>query len=348
MKKVLKKLRKHWLSAWLVVALLACSSLFAYAAFTRINIVKRVVSTDAGVGARFSSDSMDNTTSGMTTRKSFSSQSEDANVEVNVFNYPYPKASLYRNVVTEYDVVARIGTHDGTTFTALSGEALTGLSNAYYINYNGGTNYLFNASSGTVSFEDCSIAAGKVDPDIFNVHFDNSELGDTPPGYCVEMIATPKDTSLPVLKGYISVRYVKQAESGWTGTLDELSGTRIYDGYNYILEGSGSGKITFHWNPTYVTINKQFLQNPENTYYINGSNVTGDSNLSLTEDSFTTDATTGMKSLTLVVDSQKKNRYVVQFYKTDSNNVSYDYSNAAIKNYLPDTASSDWEEDSGS
>ncbi len=342
LKEFLKKMKKNWITVWLVVVIFACSALVTYAAYTRINIVKRVVSTDAGAGARFSSDSMNSSDAGMIVRKSFSSQTDDALVDVHVFNYPYPKASLYRNVATDYNVVSRIGTHDGTTFTPLSGEALTNLSNDYYISYNDGAHKLYNATSGTVTYSNCRLGAGKVDPDLFSVHFSNAELSDNPPGYCVEIVATPEDTSLPVLKGYIFVRYSKVIESGWTGALEELSSDKDYDGYNYILEGSGAGRITFKWNPTYLNINKQFLHNPENAFYINGAVVDG--NDSLSDSSFPT--VDGMKSITLVVDSQeKKNRYVVQFYKTDSNNPNYDYQNSAIASYLPD--SSDWEETDG-
>lgn len=346
MHDILKKMRKHWITVWLVVCVFAFASFGTYAAFTRINIVKRVVSTDAGAGARFSSDCMNSSTSGMITRKSFSSQSDVPTVTVNVFNYPYPKASLYRNAVTEYDVVATIGTHDGTTFTALAGEDLAGLSNDYYMNYNNGTNRSFNASSGTLSFDDCRMAAGKVNPDTFNIHFDAAELGDNPPGYCVEVIATPKDTSLPVLKGYISVRYVKSAETGWTGSLEELDDNKVYDGYNYILEGSGAGRITFSWNPTYLTINKQFLQNLENEFYVsvNGTPTKISGNSSLTEDSSYFPTVNGMKSITLVVDSQNKNRYEVQFYKTNTSG-NFNYQNSAIVGYLPD--STEWVEVTG-
>lgn len=337
LKELLKSMRKNWITVWFIVCIVACTSLISYAAFTRINTVKRVVSTDAGAGARFSSDSMDSSAAGMTSRKSFYSRSADSNAEVHIFNYPYPKASLYRNTATEYDVEARIGTHDGTDFSPLTGEDLSGLSSSYYINYNGGTNSVFNSSSVPVTFENCIMNAGKVDPDCFNVHFDSAELSDTPPGYCVEMTAVPRDTSLPTLKGYIYVRYIQTAESGWTGSLEELDNDKVYDGYNYILEGSGEGRITFSWNPEKLTINKQFLQNPENRFYINETAVNGSP--SLTENSFST--VFGMKSITLVVDSQDKNRYEVQFYKTDTSG-SNDYRNSVIKNYLPD--SSNWVE----
>ena len=337
MHKIIKMMRKYWITIWLVVCVLACASLISYAAYSRINIVKRVITTDEGVGARFSSDCMDSSSAGMTTRKPFASQSDDPLAEVYVFNYPYPKASLYRNIATEYDVVATIGTYDGTTFTQLSSGALAALSDEYYINRNGGSNIKFNAN-GTASFG-CTMAAGKVAPDCFNIHFDNAELGDNPPGCCVEMVATPRDHSLPTLKGYIFVRYVKTVESGWTGSLEELDNSKEYDGYTYILEGSGKGRITFSWDPAFLSINQQFLQNTDNTFYINGIEVAGSN--TLIEDSASFPTVDGKKSVTLIVDSQEKNRYEVQFFKTDTSG-SNNYQNSVIKNYLPD--SNDWVE----
>ena len=330
-----KTIKKSWITIWLISAVICCSVLFTYAAYTRINIVKRVVSADAGAGARFSSDYMTAQNINMVTRKAFPTTSSDPLVPVHIFNYPYPKSALYRNVETEYSLTARIGTYDGSTFTALTGSALEGLSNDYYVTYKG-TQKKFNTSDvATVNFSSCIIPEGRVAPDIFYVHFDSDELGDNPPEYYVEMVATPLDSSLPILRGYVAVRYAKLSDSGWTGELEELSNLKTYDAYNYILQGNGTGRITFKWDPTYLTINKQFLQNPEYTFYINGGEVNGSGSLS--ESSFPTGGD-GMKSITLVVNSVQKNRYEVQFYKTDTSESSnYDYSNSAIKDYLPDS-----------
>lgn len=341
--KFLKKLRKNWITVWLVVAALSLTTILSYAAYTRVNVVKRVISTGAGVGDRFSSDVMSAAVT--VTRKGFDDDSVPPFVTGKVFNYPYPKASLYRSTVTDYKVTATIGTYINNEFTALSGDALTSLDAAYEIKYKStGTPQKFKDNGGTIELN-CSMAAGKVDPDEIYMYFAKAEISNDDehpaPGYYIQLIAEPDDKELPVLTGYVSVRYQEVASTGWSGSLEPLDSSLSYDGYNYILEGTGTGRITFRYNPTYVTINKYFLQNSENIFYINSNNTHGGN--SITEDSFTTNETTRMKSITMVVDSEEKNRYVIQFYKKDTTG-DYDYSNSAISGYLPPTGDGDWVE----
>lgn len=337
------KLKKNWITVWLVVVALSLTAVVSYAAYTRVNVVKRVISTGAGVGDRFSSDVMSSAVT--ITRKGFDDDSVVPFVSGKIFNYPYPKASLYRSAVTDYTLTATIGTYVNNTFVPLSGNDLTDLDETYAIKYTPtGTLQTFKANGGTVTLA-CSMAAGRVDPDEIYLYFSTDELStdenNPAPGYYVQLIAEPDDKELPTLTGYVNVRYQKVASTGWNGYLETLESNLDYDGYNYTLEGTGTGRITFRYNPTYVTINKYFLHNPENTFYINSANTAG--NNSITEDSFPTDPSTGMKSVTLVVNSEIKNRYVIQFYKKDTSG-SNDYSNSAISGYLPTTDENDWVE----
>lgn len=340
MKKKLNFFGKSWITIWLIIAALSFIVAISYAAFTRVSIVKRVISTDAGVGDRFSSDTM-GATAHTVTRKGFPNRSDDPLVEAHVYNYPYPKSSLYRNAVTNYTLTATIGTYD-TAFSPLSAsmtaEELAAISNQYTIQYKNGTIYKFNeAASGTVTIP-CSMAAGKVDPDLFKLHYDPAELSDTPPGYCIKMVATPEDTELPTLIGYVMAKYIQTADTGWKGYIETLESGKEYDAYNYIVEGSGKGRITFRWKYEKVSINQSFLQNKDVTFYINDIPTQGSSTIK-ESDLPTSD---GYKSVTLVVDSTDKNRYEIQFYKTDTTNNTY--SNSDAESYLPDTTPSDWVE----
>ena len=341
--ELFKKIRNNWITTWLVIAALSLTTIIAYAAYTRVNVTKRVMSTGAGVGDRFSSDVM--SSAGTVTRKGYSgvenTEGWRPNVDGKVFNYPHPKTSLYRNSKTDYQVTATIGTYVNGTFSPLTGEDLTNLSDDYSIKYkSSGNEQRFNENNGEITLS-CSMAAGKIDPDEIYMYFSTDELSVTPPGYYIQLVAQPDETELPTLTGYVTVRYQEVADSGWKGTLEELDDSH-FDGYNYILEGNGSGRITFRYNPTYVNINQYFLHNSENKFYFpidaeTGNTVEGSD--SITENSFT--PVNGMTEITLVVDSEKKNRYVIQFYKKDS---SQSFTNNDVKNYLPDTNPADWEE----
>ena len=146
----------------------------------------------------------------------------------------------------------------------------------------------------------------------------------------MQIVAVPDDPELPTLRGIVLVRYNKAADTGWSGKVEDLKAGTDYDGFNYVIKGDGKGKITFSWDPTAVTINQQFLHNPEVKFYINGAEVAGSD--SFDESSITT--SNGVKTLILVVDSRKKNRYDVQFYKIDP---TIDYSAAKVKTYLPES-----------
>jgi len=278
----------------------------------------------------------------MVTRKGFSDRNDTPNVSVNVFNYPYPKKSAFRQDDTTYTLTATLKKQSaGNTFIDLTNEQISELGSfSYSITYKGST-FTFG-TDGNVSHEfNCTIDGGDFNQDVFSLHFDATELtSDAPNGYCMELIADPDDTELPTLTGYVMVKYIKTAAGGWSGRLETLEDGKEYDAYNYIVEGTGSGKITIHWNPEYVSINKWFLQNSENTFY-KTTNVLGSSDVE--ESSVTTDSD-GMRSLTIVVNSQSRNRYEIQFYKVGSNEE--DYTNGDISTYLPDTDSSDWAADS--
>ena len=58
MNKFFRKLKKHWITVWLVVAIIAVGTFITFASYTGIYSVKRVVSTTASAGVLFSSNSM--------------------------------------------------------------------------------------------------------------------------------------------------------------------------------------------------------------------------------------------------------------------------------------------------
>ena len=259
--------------------------------------------------------------------------SENATVEVHVYNYIYPKEAVYRSETTKYDVTATIGTlGENDTFQELTDKSgLEGLT--YSISHNTET-YTFSTSNLTHhTFSECSIAGDKANQDLFTLVFDKSELGSQAKNYCIKLEAEPYDNELDKLIGYIKVRYSKAVSVGWKGEVEELDTSKInsYDGFNYYLEGNGKGQITFRWNRSKVTINKDFLNNPNNKF-VGFENAPVESSLTETD---------GYVSLTLKVDSSKQNRYEIQFYKVDPDD---SYGKSDVENYLPKTTQ--WQSDS--
>ena len=342
MKKTIKFLKKNWIRLWIVVVALALSGVVTYAAFTRINIVKRVISTDEGVGDRFSSDYMQS--SGVfKTIETKNSQTDIPTVLVHVFNYPYPKSAFYKNSETTYSLTASLGTMEGNVFTALNSGNLTQeetalLNSGGYKIALGTDERTFSSTVLSTDFNSCTLAAGGAHSDEFVLSFDVSEVSDSPKEYYMELVATPDDSGLPTLTGYVAVRYAQTATSGWSGKLETLDSQKSYDGFNYILSGTGSGEITFKWKSEFVLINKQFLENKNYKFKVNGTEYTGSATVKTLVDNLAPDAS-GYKYLTLVVDSTKINRYEVQFFKSWAFGADYENS---ISDYLPSTSETDW------
>lgn len=335
MGKLLKALKKRWITVWLVTAAAAFLIITAYAVYTRVTVVKRVVSTQAGMSSLFSSDHM--SAGGMRSVESVSDDSENVTVTVNVYNYIYPKEAVYRTAETQYDLTAKIGTLDSSDrFTELSGAAAVG-SYTYSIT-NNGNNDTFAFGSGTShTFEGCTIDGDGANQNTFTLVFDKIELSENPNGFCMMLEAEPYDSDLPKLHGYVSVRLAKTASSGWKGELEEIVTSKQddYDGYNYYLEGNGAGQLTFRWNRNFVTISKDFLNNKEIEFVgYSGGAVPDEAALADSD---------GMVALTVKVDSSVQNRYEIQFFKVDPEQ---DYSASAVAAYLPPTDADDWVADS--
>jgi hypothetical protein len=343
MQNVWKLFKKHWITIWLIIAVSSLFSFGVYAAYTRITIAKRVVSTDAGVGDKFSSNILKNAVM----RKTIKSESDAANdveVEVYIYNYVYPKEYTYRNVDTTYKLIAKLGTiSDQNVFTGLTNANVAGKT--YKIeytpsnpSYTGALEQSFSSSGEAVlTFNNCKLSGGSAVRDVFTLTFDKSELGDAPNGYWMELTAIPDDNSLPKIVGYVKAQLATGSSTGWTGRIED--GANINnDGFIYVIEGNGTGEFTFKWDPAKVTISRQFLQNKENTFIINNAEVHGSA--SVTEDILETDG--AMKQLTMKVNSLTRPRYEVQFYKYDSD--SFDFSE--LGTYLPSSTS--WREDSDS
>lgn len=343
MKKIFDEIiKKHWITIWLIVAALSLFAISTYAIYTRVTIAKRVVSTQAGLGILFSSDHM--SAGGTRSVEPFTESTDHARVPVNVFNYAFPKEAVFRTDDTEYELKATLGYFDSTgTFQQLSDPtAIAELSKLNYSISHGNQTYYFSDADNIIhTFEGCVITGGSANSDLFTLVFDKIELGDNPKGYCIALEASPSDTDLPKLTGYITVRFSKQAASGWHGEVEVLDTEKIndYDGYNYYLEGNGTGYLTFRWNRNYVTIDKYFLSNKENEFYKKEDNRWV--KIAAPVESALPDSD-GVVSVTMLVDSKTKtNRYEVQFYKVNSK--AYSYTKENVESYLPKTNPADWD-----
>ena len=101
MKKILKFIKKNWISVWLVTVIAISAGIaITYAAYTEVSVVKRVVSTKESEGELFSSNCM---------RQDLSSRMlSTSQYTVTVCNYDQDKLLTFSPAQITYDFYAEL------------------------------------------------------------------------------------------------------------------------------------------------------------------------------------------------------------------------------------------------
>ena len=328
MQKTLKAFRKHWVTVWLVIAVLASIGVIVYASFTRVTVAKRVISTQKETGVLFSSNYME---SGIA-KNSSASYYKDANdnlvVDLYVYNYATPKTNpFYRDDNIEYTITARIVKDiNGTALTADDRTAISGLTYKF-------GDFKFNSTNGFETTLSSQILHNdRSDRNHYTLTFDPSEISEetTPPGYCIYVEASPVGIAdLPTIKGYIGVSLSEVIDPGWRGEIVDEEGSD-YDGYNYEITGNGIGVLTITWNNTKLEPN-DLIFNDSKFKFVNqdtNTTVTGGTAGS-TSALIKVDGTSS--SLAIRLNSNTDVRKLIQFYKVEENE---SYSVTQIKSFV--------------
>ena len=126
MKDVLRKLKKHWITVWLVAVSVILGTFVAYAIYTEVSTVKRVVTTESSPKELFSSNCM---YASLYERRI---PATEFNVTVNNFDLDSPEIPNQSEI--QYTLTARLEVkHNGTikTFGELA-QDLGGVHTAAY------------------------------------------------------------------------------------------------------------------------------------------------------------------------------------------------------------------------
>lgn len=326
------KLKKNWITIWLITTLVAVGSLVAYAAYTGINSVKRVVSMTDSAGVLFSSNSMQSYRGEAIPFRHISTTQEKGYYTYNLTVCDYAQSDPLTRYVSQdgipYNLTAQLCIRiNGVCYplddTNVPDDVRTdAASKTYSIQYvsDGGENVasgntVFSLNGGElVNFNSQLIrpqVAGESIPNGTNKYaivFDKCELeGEQPYDYYIKLTANPTngDASLDRLACYLYLTQSSAVDSSWNGRLLETDNTSDYDAYNYILQGSGSGIITVRWNSNYLDVSEIFLA--ENNLTVLEEDVDGET----------------WKKFELPVGetegSAKANRYEIQLYKNNQN-----------------------------
>lgn len=343
MKDVLRKLKKHWITVWLVVVSVILCTFVTYAIYTEVSTVKRVVTTKSAPKELFSSNCM--------YADLYERRMPAADFNVNVNNFDLNNPDVPNTTQIQYTLTAELRVkHNGTiktfsqlatdlagdktTYNAIVGRAVgysigksqenntSGIisnptmtafseSNSFRVVFNGPT----TTGGTTVNYE--TLPGGSISTDRFKVTIPQNDFTKTDPEFYVYVKAEPVgDSSLPeIIQTLLYGSRNVIATAAWTGTLAESNtATKDYDFYNYIITGSGSGNLDIMWNPDYFDIDDFFFNSSlSGVTFLNGNS---------TPATFSDDTHTNWKKVTIVVDSttaNAKTRYEIQLYKHKEN-----------------------------
>jgi hypothetical protein len=292
----MNKTEKRWIKrGWLllalgavIAALLAGASLAAY---TSVNMVKRVVSTTAGAGLRFSSNymgaySLDDNAYSIRTL-SFAEAVSAPTYSISVCNYAQSDPAA----VNESDITYTFT----VTLVDRAGDPYTGelTYSSYKLN-----DTPFTGVSLSVSGQ--KLTGGERSKKVYTITVDKAHLSDVyvkveaVPDSDASKSATEEKKLARILYGTLESA---QRTAGWTGRFTDAmldSDSSALDGFNYEISGYGAGDITLTWDNSKVTISPWFLQ----------------------DHGITSVATDGTKSaVTFSVAADVETTYRLQFYR---------------------------------
>lgn len=284
MKNILKMIKKNWITVWLITAILLSGTFVAYAAYRKVTAVKRVVTTQSSPQVLFSSNCMLKDIYGkkmasnqFTVTVCNYDQSDRDTVNPDPISYNFTAQLLYRLSDTEYitlnELNARIQANE-VNMTSKDYADLLSRAQGYKIQQtqndtgngtiaNSNEFFFYNQTDYKVTDLTSQTLPGKQpSTDKFLVTIPQRDITDPNPKFFVLVEARPQgDSSLPTVihtRLYGAQNIVVTAS--WDGNLvEQNTNTKDYDFYNYVITGSGSGKLDIMWDPDYFYVSDFFF-----------------------------------------------------------------------------------------
>lgn len=341
---ILKGFKNHWITVWLVVALMALGTIIAYGAYTRISIVKRVVSTSPGAGLLFSSNYMRDPyalTEEVADPKDYGGENQPAHpvYVVNVCNYAQgDKSVFYSDHTFTFTLKAQLVKNVQSGANGITSESLTASDIAALAadsNVEGSVDKFFMIEN--ISLIDGAehtigttyeLNKGSASSQNFSVTLDRSELQKNKPEYYVKLTASPNKYTNDLTEqivGYIGVSQRTVTKVYWEGGISDqltyntgatytdehgneqpVTAYYDYDAYNYVINGYGVATINFLYDPSKLKISKIFLADIDFTE--ENANETDFSKAKMT-------AQENWKKISMTV-TDADSRFELQLYKT--------------------------------
>ena len=291
----------------LILSLLVTSGILTYAKFTNSLYAQRTVAAYDAVGERFSSNYL--VAGGGVRTVSVASAQETPIAIVTVCNYEQGKQMYPNTLDIDYTVTLELVKLSGVSYVpATAGEVG---AHQITVSHGGQTVYLNSGNlSDDETFSGTLYADSGATSDAYTVSFEPYQNQ-----IFLRMTVVPDENLalsdlIGVLKSEIKMA---GASSSWTGSFQDATGNApsSYDGFNYRVNGVGSGTFTLRWDATKVGLSDM-------------SRMTLLSIPGATQDG---------SSITFPVDAEDVNLYDLQFYKINITSETWDVMTSSVVIY---------------
>ena len=330
-KEIMNMIKKQWLVLWIVIVSMALFAMSATAFYdSKVSTMNRVVVASSSQGMMFSSNYLEEGGDNAYTAKyciEFSTEAEKAantyDAEVYIWNYNPANISRWYPTTIDYTLnvtltntkgeMLEVGDLDDQTVTLcdVNGTVLTTLS--------------ADRLSDTIDDLQLASYSDRTSQDKYTLKFSGNWDLDDDTEICVQMVAIPnhgtdgsKFKDLKNIGQIIGLKRSTNSESKrWTAYLKEQrSGETLSkcDGFNLVLNGSGQATITITWNMKYLDFNRNFYL--KDTYLYNYSEVSHRTYTTGEGDDQITWGEMIIKANTASDETNHRNRYDIQLYKT--------------------------------
>lgn len=275
--------KKNWIAIWLVVFCAAWLVTGTYAAYTKVDSIKRVVSTTSGAEVRFSSNHMTlkNRTDEESTYKLTaitSGSASSVSVSTTVCNFPQgdaaksnPNTIAYRFTAELLDIAGNaVNANSELSYSDANGNQVkvTGAQIAAALKIN---NIFFTTvDNGACCLEipNQQLTGGEAHQNVYKLtcEAENAAMLDA---VMIQMKAIPTDpTSCGIgsdqfLAGRLRVLMNSGRSTVWTGRFTDMGVTNTpgeLDAFNYEISGTAKGTYVLSWNKEKVALSPWFLE----------------------------------------------------------------------------------------
>lgn len=312
-----------------LLLLVMLGSIIVYAEYTKSSSVKRVVAPYVSSGVLFSSNYMSTKPDGGSFNKRFvytASSEAPATTIVTICNYSQGNSTIVYDQSIGYTLHAKLvvvdgGTKSDATAGDVGGKTVT-------LTYKNNAAVPLSSSRLSYDFASSTLETGHASTDECMLTFSAGFNDGT--GVQLELWTTFDGSyqGITDLEGVFAYYVANEsATAHWSGYVDEDGARGVassalpsaYDGFNYVITGSGSGRVRLSWNTALVEPNRLIINRIFSTVSSGAAASTGTysaSGASVTAGVISGSGAVTWEYIEFNVDSEIKDRYDLQFYRS--------------------------------